>query len=298
MDLNGSIKEKIEEVVAEKIVSIIKIGSGVNNAIYLLEMKNRKYALKIRERGLYDFFENESNALKIMDGYIAPKIYHYDDSNPDEKFMLIEYINGLPINSVNEIGIDGLAALVIKVHERTKKKNTHVKDLNSDLQAYLVDKCYLSIPELHKISFSKTDELIKTCDTVIERSRNICYSDPEHEVLIHGDLNITNIIKDDAGQWRLIDWELSRYTQVETEIAALIWAHSKNKNDIEKLLNSALCFNNKRIILLMTLARGLDVSTWRTKWINSLAKNETKLQFYRSELEEDWHKIRILKEYI
>lgn len=48
----------------------------------------------------------------------------------------------------------------------------------------------------------------------------------------------------------------------------------------------------------MTLARGLDVSTWRTKWINSLAKNDEKLPFHRMELEEDWYKIRILKEYI
>jgi aminoglycoside phosphotransferase (APT) family kinase protein len=298
MNLNEATKVKIEEIVEEKIVSITKIGSGVNNAVYLLEMRNKKYALKIRERGLYDFFENESKALKIMDGYIAPKIYHYDVSNPINKFMLIEYISGLPIKSISEIGIDELVALVMNVHQRTKRKKSHVKNLNSDLQAYLDDKCYSSIPELQKISFSKTHELIKTCDTVLERAGKLCYSDPEYEVLIHGDLNVTNIIKDDAGQWRLIDWELSRYTQVETEIAALIWAHSKNEKDIEKFINSDLCAGKKIIILIMTLARGLDVSTWRTKWINSLAKNDEKLPFYHSELEEDWYKIRILKEYI
>lgn len=110
--------------------------------------------------------------------------------------------------------------------------------------------------------------------------------------------DVTSIIKDDTGQWRLIDWELSRYTQVETETAALIWAHSKNEFDIDKLLNSSLCSNKKSVISLMNLARGLDVSTWRTKWINSLAKNDAKLSYYYSELEEDWLKIRILKKHI
>lgn len=296
--MNKSIQVKVEEIVAEKIDSIVKIGSGVNNAVYLLETKSGKYALKVKERDLYDFFENESNALKILDGYIAPRIYHYEDSNPDQKFILIEYISGSPIKSVDEIGINELAALIMKIHRRTKRQTSQKKDLPADLQAYLTDKCYLSVPELKKISFSKTDELIKTCDTVLERAGKFGYSDPEHEVLIHGDLNITNIIKDDTGKWRLIDWELSRYTQVETEIAALIWAHCNNKRDIEKLLESDLCANGKRIISLTTLARGLDVSTWRTKWINSLDKNDEKLSLYHSELEEDWNKIRVLMEYI
>lgn len=71
MNLKADIKAKVEEIAADKIVSIVKIGNGVNNAIYLLEMRNKKWALKIREPGLYDFFANESNALKILNGYIA-----------------------------------------------------------------------------------------------------------------------------------------------------------------------------------------------------------------------------------
>jgi hypothetical protein len=46
------------------------------------------------------------------------------------------------------------------------------------------------------------------------------------------------------------------------------------------------------------LVRGLDVACWRTKWINSLDKADEKLSFYHSELEEDWNKIRILKEFV
>lgn len=52
------------------------------------------------------------------------------------------------------------------------------------------------------------------------------------------------------------------------------------------------------IFFRMSQMRGLDVSTWRTKWINSLNKNDAKLSYYYSELEEDWSKIRILKKYI
>jgi predicted Ser/Thr protein kinase len=130
MNFKEATKAKIEQFVSGKIISILKIGSGVNNAVYLLETKTKKYALKIKERGLYDFFENESKALKILDGYIAPKIYFYDDSNPDDKFMLIEYISGLPIKSINEIGIDKLTTLIMNVHKRTKRKNSQIKDLN------------------------------------------------------------------------------------------------------------------------------------------------------------------------
>ena len=296
--LDKNINLKIEAAIGGRIDCIHKIGSGVNNAVYLIEIKGLNYALKIKERGIYDFFENESSALKEMDGFIAPKLYLYDYSDLDNKFMLIEYIDGEPIKSVNEIGITKLAELVNEIHEKTKRKNSATKNLKSDLKNYLDDKCYFNVHELEKIPFSKTQELIETCDKAINFAENYKYSDPENEVLIHGDLNVTNIIKDKSGKWRLIDWELSRYTQIETEIAALIWAHCKNEQDIAELLNSELCGNGKTTIALMTLARGLDVSTWRTKWINSLCEKEEKMDLYHSELEEDWSKIRILKTYL
>lgn len=296
--VNQNIAAEIELSIGGKIDAISKIGSGVNNAVHLIESAGKKYALKIKERGLYDFFQNEAAALKILNGGIAPRIYAFNDSDPDNKFMIIEYIDGEPIKSVEEIGISKLANLVNEIHEKTKRKNVQPKTLSLDLKIYLDDKCYFSIPELEKIEFSKTQELIETCDVAIEAAKKFGYSDPENEVLIHGDLNVTNIIKDKNEKWRLIDWELSRYTQVETEIAALIWAHCNNEKDISELLNSDLCGKGKKAIALMTLARGLDVSTWRTKWINSLNKNDEKIEFYHSELEEDWAKIRILKSYL
>jgi hypothetical protein len=85
---------------------------------------------------------------------------------------------------------------------------------------------------------------------------------------------------------------------VETEIAALVWAHCNNEAEIRKLLDSDLCTNAKKTISLMTLVRGLDVACWRTKWINSIDKADEKISFYHSELEEDWNKIRILKEFV
>jgi predicted Ser/Thr protein kinase len=80
MNFNETVKAKIENFTSEKIDSIGKIGSGANNAVYLVKTKNKKYALKIRERGLYDFFDNESKALEILGGYIAPQLYYHDFS--------------------------------------------------------------------------------------------------------------------------------------------------------------------------------------------------------------------------
>lgn len=289
---------RIEQIISEQIISILKIGNGVNNAVYLVETQKKKFALKIRERGLYDFFDNESTALNIMNGFIAPQLYHYENSNHDNKFMLIEYIDGVPIKSITEIGIGELASLVSEVHCRTRRRLPQLKNLKSDMQAYLNDKCYSSIPELQKISFARPAELDEVCNMVLKETEKLNYSDPEHEVLIHGDLNITNIIKDADGGWRLIDWELSRFAQVEAEIAALIWAHSCDQNDIKRHLDSEWCTVNKKLISLITLSRGLDVSTWRSKYINSLDKNSEKISWFFKELEEDWEKINILKEYI
>lgn len=293
--LDKTIESKIEATMGGKIDSIQKIGRGVNNAIYGIAINGIKYALKIKERGLYDFFEKESCALKELNGFIAPKLYAFDDSDPNNKFMIIEYIDGQSIASVNEIGITKLAELVNQVHQKTKRKNAEPKSLKFDLKNYLDDKCYLSIPELELIPFSKTQELISICNIVLNAAEELWYSDPENEVLIHGDLGEGNIMKDKSQNWRIVDWELSRYTQIETEIAAIIWAHCKSENDIAELLNSEFCGSGRNAIGLMTLARGLDVSTWRTKWINSLNKNEENIETYHSELEEDWMKIGILK---
>jgi|ERR1035437_6010436 thiamine kinase-like enzyme len=298
MKFNDEIKSKIEEIAGGNVESITKIGSGVNNAVYLINVNNKSFSLKIKERGIYDFFDNESTALRILDGFIAPKLYLYNDSDRDSKFLLLEYITGAPIKSISEIGISELALLVSKIHSRTQREKSIQSNLNTDLKAYLDDKCFSSIDELENIKFSKISELTKACNTVLKKSVQFDYSDPYHEVLIHGDLNVTNIIRDESGIWRLIDWELSRFAQIETEIAALIWAHCKTEQEISNLLSSKLCDSKKEAIAIMTLARGLDVSTWRTKWINSLDKNDEKLEFYHSELDEDWTKIKILEAYL
>lgn len=76
----------ISSIVSDRNIEFIPIGRGANNQIYKFFIQGMAYALKIKERGIHDFFEPEAAALKILNGFYAPKLILYENGTSQSTY--------------------------------------------------------------------------------------------------------------------------------------------------------------------------------------------------------------------
>jgi aminoglycoside phosphotransferase (APT) family kinase protein len=285
----------IELIIKDKIVEISEIGRGVNNKVYRIDTSEQSFALKTKDRGLYDFYDAESFALSNLNGVIAPKMHHYHTGNLEwDKFILMELIEGQSPGTFDTVHLDKLIHTVGAVHASIKTKQSN-QSFSDRILNYLNEKCISSIPELESNPFAKIELLTTYCKNIKDKANKIPLENHQSEVLIHGDLGKNNLIESSSEYYRIVDWELSRYAIPEVEFAGILWTYMSDQNSIESMLKKMPQFNTE-MLLLLTLARGLDVSVWMTKWLKSLPPADPDYKTALKDLDFFWKKINHLAE--
>ncbi len=287
------LKNKIQQILGDKVTEMSEIGRGASNKVYKIHSASGCFALKVNERGLYDFFPNESEALFQMDGFHAPKLFHYFEGGGEvPRFLLMEYIEGHPASSHASVDLPKLLHVIHRIHEKTKRRIPSPQNFGRYISERLWEKCYGSFPELRAMPSFDIERLEKLGRRLEKHSQLLQFSKPNSSVLIHGDPGNGNILETPNGSTILIDWELAQYTQPEVEYAGIIWTYMEEHFGLEDLIARCPSYNPE-VLLALTLARGLDVSVWVAKWKASLR--------IPSEIEEAealeaffWKKVRLL----
>lgn len=211
------IRNKAEEILDAKVDYIEKFENVLNNSVYKILVKNKLYIFKIYklrdwpEDGKLLFINNKLFENKIG----CAKIIAFDrnDSYFENGFLIEECLPGKTADKFNftleqkkEFYIK-FARLVSEVH---KIRITNYGYIGSGIG------CYDSLPEFfidvfdelsknlinHNLFEKNTLEIIK--EKFVEKVK-LCDSFPS--VLCHGDLSTKNVIIDEYGDLKLIDWD-------------------------------------------------------------------------------------------
>jgi thiamine kinase-like enzyme len=83
------------------------------------------------------------------------------------------------------------------------------------------------------------------------------------KVLVHGDLIPLNILRTNAGEFHIIDWEGVRYDEPEADLVTLVKAYSLDDHQIASLLKGYGRPVDRRMLICRFLLHLLQVVAWR-----------------------------------
>ena len=201
-------KTKIEEILDEKIIDWIELGSGMCNTVYKATTEKNSYSVKVVKS---DTEVHETNSL-IVEARITeelnqkssllpiPKIKHID---PDGEFYVYNFVDSLPLGEGdNQKHVNTLLSAMGEFHS-----NIDCVDKNTTCNIIGI-KEYSLINFLFKYGngFEKYIHneilpydyryVLNTAFSVFEKTKN----DDIHEQLLHNDIHGENIFLDSKGE--------------------------------------------------------------------------------------------------
>lgn len=207
--IKAYIKTKKELYIDNAPIILKKIPTGLTNLTYLLNIKDKKYIIK-----LYltknKFYNNdgvlEYYALKELEGLnVSPKSILYDNSKKDIEcdIFVCEFVNGKPLESFNNLIITNLAKALAKIHNHKIKEKSNFTVEKENLLGtidYLFNEYKKRSDKVAKYvtAFEKIIVYLKS-----KQILDINYS----ETLIHKDLIAGNILVTEDNQINIIDWD-------------------------------------------------------------------------------------------
>jgi aminoglycoside phosphotransferase (APT) family kinase protein len=199
--------------------SISRLNLGESNLNFLVVTNQRKFVLRINmDPGSATKSSSEFSSLRALAGLgIAPAVFHLDESRVflGETSLVVEYFEGRPLSELESGGISvestaKLARVVAAVHSLDERKLAiKLPGRGPSYESWFArikrDIDYVRQNRQSRSLKSGFDELLRDS---FDRLRIPAESAPLNvSAPGHGDVCAQNLIVDDEGVMRLIDWE-------------------------------------------------------------------------------------------
>ena len=227
---------KFDDFMLSKEAKLSHFSSGGGNHLYLIESSGKKYLARVNYYHLKNEWKikrHEFEVLSLVEELnIAPHPYYLSDSESelDQHFIVIEYIEGDVPDELTEETVVGLASILKKLHQFQTYSHTGNRLPPTDPLPYSCsvyeefaqgdDKQIERYRELESI-----EQVVDSYNRVKERlgywfNALSIFKDCKHFVLCHADLKMVNILVGPSGV-HLIDWEGAGVDIPETDIGRL-----------------------------------------------------------------------------
>jgi len=198
-------------------ITLDHMGSGESNLSLLLKINNNIEGV-VRIALLYDhLIQPEFETLKKIPQGIAPEPFCLDTSKSiiPHPFLIESYISGQPVANWDEKSLCSLAATLAELHNKTKTNQKVAiqfqKKLLEDNNSFLKTITDLNVKKFVQIVIDFLNTKQNLFDTLVGTS------------ILHGDLNGGNILVDNEGKIKLIDWELSHENDPAREFSTFYY---------------------------------------------------------------------------
>jgi len=196
------------------------LGGGELNNTYVLELSDEKVILRIAKYADQDSLYREAKALELIDlVHQVPRLIFFDRNEKiNNRSWIIEgFIGGLSVDRLNLPQFSDLGELLAKIHQSSKQED--------ELHVWpkFLEACQ---------SFGNEKYLINHPDGVlqqlIEHARKTLFPAFQEQTstitqsLIHGDTTPSNLLVEGSSV-RLIDWELSSYSDPMAEFSTIYY---------------------------------------------------------------------------
>ncbi len=117
----------IENSWLDKVKTVYFLAQGEYNENYAVETENKKFVFRINhgsQLGLNNQIEYEFHVLKALENStVTPKVHNYklDEKNFDKGVLLMEYLEGLPLDYKNDI--EKASFIFAKIHSQPLNSN-------------------------------------------------------------------------------------------------------------------------------------------------------------------------------
>ena len=198
---------------------ISRLNLGESNLNFLVVTNHGKFVLRINmDLGSVTKSSSEFNSLRALAGLgIAPAAFHLDESKVSfgETSLVVEYFEGRPLSELEEGGVSvesaaKLAHVVAAVHSIDERKlaiQLPVRGISYEswFARMRKDIDYVRQNRKSRSLGAGFDELLR--DSLDRLQMPAESAPPNVSAPGHGDVCAQNVIVDDDGVMRLIDWE-------------------------------------------------------------------------------------------
>lgn len=227
------LKEQVREILnldTNDEIVLKRLNDGINNHTYLLNVKDKKYVVRIPgvTTGVFIDRKKEKEIYQILDKHnISDKVVYFDDTT------------GLKITKYIDTSVD-ISQFSVNEYKILAYKKLHCLNLkvNKDISITKILNDYISIMHKHKISFIYDDK--ESFESIYDKCLKIKkYIDKFNrpKVLCHGDAGYSNVLicGDDA---KIIDFEFAGMSDPITDIALFAVYSSLSIDEAIKLLDT------------------------------------------------------------
>lgn len=218
-----------DNISIKEIHPIIQDGQIMHHHIVTVERTNKKYLIRtIKEK---DYSCSVMNYLVSLNNMSNRVIFPHALTSPfvigDHTYIVTSYIEGENLESqIKTLSNEELVDLSYKIEENLKlihsvtndKYSDGIHPVNVSFGEIMYDKIFKQFHDKHNI-FAKEIDVNKLLDTVNSILSQSSFSKP---TLVHMDLKPANIIISSQKEVHLIDFELSRFADLDYEWTNLL----------------------------------------------------------------------------
>lgn len=243
MNLNMCMNDYLKKIISDNNILknevITKINAGFTNLIYSAD---DKYIIKIcKNKGNEERFNNEIEFyIKNKNNEYIPKLYaYYISKNKDDySYEIIEKINGKTLYYVWGSFSETRRKDTIKEIVKMMKSLHKIKDNKYNFGLYIKEKLERNFNKCFELNlFNEEEKRIAT--KILNNTERYLKSDDLR--LVHSDIHFDNIIYQDNGKIKIIDFETSLFAPIDYELDIFLrMCHNPLKyasEDEEKLIN-------------------------------------------------------------
>ena len=218
-----------------KVYSIKTLGTGANNANFLVTANGGKFVFRLN---MHPHSRNKSraefNSLKLVENLgIAPKVWILDDSRKifNSDFIILDYIEGKTLDkknyAINNKFIKEIVKLTVKFHSMSLKGGLlKLPKEEANYRALLesIKNKYISLAKL-----TSNKQILKMIKESYDNLRKNTTNERYHPVVAtHGDIAEQNIVIHN-GKMKLIDFEGLEITDPAADIAYILTQFGKRE---------------------------------------------------------------------
>ncbi|WGL18000.1 choline kinase family protein [Microbulbifer bruguierae] len=204
------------------------LSGGLTNRSFLLQAGGDKLVLRINagnSRALDLDRAAEADALRLASArhLCAPLVY----IDPDHRYLLTRFVDGVPMDLNQSEALAQVAQLLRQIHQ--------LPPISARLDiADKANRYWQSIDRSARF-FPALSKLHARMESLLRRTSN-----PQTYRLCHNDLLPENLIVDNAGQLRAIDWEYAALGEPFFDLATVAQGYRLNQQQQQGLLAAYL----------------------------------------------------------
>jgi thiamine kinase-like enzyme/choline kinase/predicted transcriptional regulator len=251
---------KAELQLEDKDIGSLKIGGGMTNSNFFVEIKGKKYILRIpgacTEVMISRENEKHNGEIGVQLG-LNPPVYY---CNAQSGVKVVEYIKGAEtLNGKTarlEHNMKGTTSILRKLHESKVELYSH----------FNVFKEYKKYKELIKKAGGEYYEGFEEIETFFYKLEDELHRTGLQIAPCHNDLVPENFVKNDEGRMYLIDWEYSGFNDPMWDLAAHLLECDFSSTEEELFLSyyfdNGISKENKQKILIFKICQDVLWSAW------------------------------------